>query len=74
MSTNPPLSALPGEVRAALARLDMTQTELAQRTGRSAAYWSARLRGGRPMSTSDLESISRITGVPVIVLIEGAAS
>lgn len=62
-----------GEVRAALARRQITQTRLAQETGRSQAYWSRRLSGERPLSVADLALISDLTDTPVDSLL-GAAS
>jgi hypothetical protein len=69
----PSLDPVISEVRAALARVDMTQAELAKVTGRSQTYWSRRLRGGLPLNVTDLALISRITGVPVADLMRGAA-
>jgi len=61
-----------GEVRAALARANITQTEVAERTGRSQAYWSRRLTGETPLDVSDLDLIAAITGVPVASLVSAA--
>lgn len=66
-----------GEVRAALARRQITQTRLAQETGRSQAYWSRRLSGERPMDVADLEVVASLTGTSISVLVaepEEAAS
>ena len=73
MTESHAISATAAEVRAALARIGMTQTALAERTSRSQHFWSNRLRGRVPFGVADLEAISRITGVPVIALIEGAS-
>jgi transcriptional regulator with XRE-family HTH domain len=70
--SNPEATA--AEVRAALARCRITQTTLARESGRSQAYWSKRLNGLQPMTVADLATVSRLTSVPVALLIgEGAA-
>ena len=61
------------EVRAALARKKITQTALAEATGRSQTYWQRRLSGERPMDVQDLGVIAQLTGVPVSALVAGAA-
>lgn len=53
------------EVRAALARNKITQTNLAAQTERSQAYWSRRLNGTLPLSVDDLAKIAEITGTPI---------
>ncbi len=67
-----PTETAAAEVRAALARCRITQTHLAQHTGRSQAYWSRRLSGDQAMSTDDLGVISALTGVPVADLVSAA--
>lgn len=72
MSTTPSASSTAAEVRAALARLDMTQTELAAVTGRSQGYWSKRLSGRIALNVTDLALISRLTGVSIADLTRAA--
>ena len=68
-----PVTQAAGEVRAALARANVTQTTVAEVTGRSQAYWSRRLSGEVPMDVSDLAVIADLTGVPMSHLVAGAA-
>lgn len=67
-----PVEQAAAEARAALARLRITQTDLADRTGRSQTYWSRRLSGVMAMSLDDLNVISQVTGVPVTDLVSAA--
>lgn len=53
------------EVRAALARRQVTQTTLAEATNRSQAYWSRRLSGDHTLSVADLAAVADVLGVPV---------
>ena len=69
---NKVVGATAAEVRAALARIDMTQNELAGATGRSQAYWSKRLSGRIALNVADLALISRLTGVPIADLTAAA--
>lgn len=61
-----------GEARAALARASVTQTALAEATGRSQAYWSRRLLGEIPMDVTDLSAVADITGTPLADLVRAA--
>ncbi len=70
--TTPATATAAAEVRAALARCRITQTALAETTGRSQSYWSRRLSGEQPMTVADLEVISALTGVPVADLLVAA--
>lgn len=72
MST-PDAESVAAEVRAALARRQITQTTLAEATGRSQAYWSRRLSGRTPMTVADLSDIADIAHVPLASLLERAA-
>lgn len=72
MST-PDAESVAAEVRAALARRQITQTTLAEVTGRSQAYWSRRLSGRTPMTVADLSDIADIANVPLASLLERAA-
>lgn len=68
MST-PQAEAVAAEVRAALARRQITQTSLAQTTGRSQAYWSRRLNGRAALSMDDLSVIATVAGVSIADLV-----
>lgn len=72
MST-PDTESVAAEVRAALARRQITQTTLAEVTGRSQAYWSRRLSGRQPMSVADLTTVADLAAVPLASLLESAA-
>lgn len=69
----PDAQAVAAEVRAALARRQITQTALAAATGRSQAYWSRRLTGDRPLTIDDLSAIADLTAVPLSSLLGEAA-
>ena len=70
MST--PNERVAGEVRAALARAQVTQTALAEQTERSQTYWSRRLSGDIPLDVDDLAAVSAATGVPLAALVAAA--
>jgi len=72
MST-PNAESVAAEVRAALARRQITQTTLAEVTGRSQAYWSRRLSGRIPMSVDDLSVVAEIAAVPLASFLGRAA-
>lgn len=72
MST-PDAESVAAEVRAALARRQITQTTLAEVTGRSQAYWSRRLSGRIPMSVDDLSVVAEIAAVPLASFLGRAA-
>lgn len=65
MSTTQAVTAAAANVRAELARRQITARKLAEITGRDGTYWSRRLNGQRPMSLEDLEQVAEITGVPI---------
>lgn len=71
MST-PDAESVAAEVRAALARRQITQTTLAEVTGRSQAYWSRRLSGRIPMSVDDLSVVAEIAAVPLASFLDAA--
>jgi len=71
MST-PNAESVAAEVRAALARRQITQTTLAEVTGRSQAYWSRRLSGRQPMSVDDLSTVAEIAAVPLASFLDAA--
>jgi len=58
-----------GNVRAALARSQVTQRTLAERTGRSQAYWSRRLNGETDLDVGDLEAVAGLVGVSTASLL-----
>lgn len=68
-----PVTTTAAEVRAALARADITQTAVAEATGRSQSYWSRRLSGEIPLDVDDLAVIAGLTGTPMAALVAGAA-
>lgn len=70
MGTNASVAA---EARAALARANMTQTDLAAASGRSRPYWQKRLTGAVSLSIDDLSAVAEATGTPVTDLMRGAA-
>lgn len=70
MSTNVAVAA---EARAALARQGMTQTDLAEATGRSRPYWQKRLAGAVSMTLDDLEAVATATGTPLAALLPQAS-
>lgn len=70
MSTN---LAVAAEARAALARRGMTQTQLAEATGRSRPYWQKRLAGIVSMTIDDLAAVADATATTVAALIGDAA-
>jgi transcriptional regulator with XRE-family HTH domain len=72
--STPNPESVAGEVRAALARRQITQTSLAEATGRSQAYWSKRLNGSVPLDVADLAAVADLTGVPVESLVSGRAA
>lgn len=59
------------EVRAELARRQITQQQLAAAIGLSQASVSERLRGKTPFTTEDLEKVSAALGVHPAVLLGG---
>lgn len=69
MSTN---LAVAAEARAALARANMTQTDLAAASGRSRPYWQKRLTGAVSLSIDDLSAVAEATGTPLADLVRAA--
>ena len=64
MTEASPLSAkVAEEIRALLARRDMSRSELARRLGVSAMWVSDRLRAQTPIGLDDLERIAAVLGV-----------
>lgn len=65
--------AVAAEARAALARRNMTQSRLAEITGRSRPYWQKRLSGAVSMTLDDVATIASATGTPVSDLLPRAS-
>lgn len=53
------------EIRAELARQQISQAALAERLGVSRPYVTRRLKGDTPISVGDVAAIADILGVPV---------
>lgn len=53
------------EIRAEMARQQITQVALAERMGWGGRYLGRRLRGETPLSLGDLEAIARALDVPM---------
>lgn len=66
--------AVAGEVRAALGRQKMTQTDLADRIGISRSTLSRLLSGAQPFDVDQLYRISDVLGVPILSLFPANAS
>lgn len=56
--------AVAAEVRAEMARRQMTATEIARQLHRSRAFMSRRLNGEVPFDVAELEEIAKILGLP----------
>lgn len=54
--------AASAEIRADLGRLQWTQTDLAERVGKSKNYINTRLRDEAPLNINDIEEIGRALG------------
>lgn len=63
-----------GEIRAELARQQMSGSELARRLGMTQPYLSRRLTGEVDFRIGELERIAEVLGVPVAQLFPSAAS
>ncbi|MET8908353.1 helix-turn-helix transcriptional regulator [Micromonospora sp. NPDC004551] len=57
--------AVASEIRAEMARREMTQQALAPLIGMSQQALSRRLRGEHPFDTAELERVANALGVPV---------
>lgn len=66
--------AVATEARAALARLQMKQSELADATGKSQTYWSKRLSGRVEFSVEDVATFAIATGTPIADLLSKGAA
>lgn len=62
-----------GQIKAELARRDLTNTQLAARLGVSDMWVSRRLAGTVPIAVAELEQIADAIGIPVGVFLERAA-
>jgi transcriptional regulator with XRE-family HTH domain len=70
--SKPHAETVAAEARAALARCKITQTALAEATGRSQAYWSKRLTGAQAMTVDDLAAVAELAGVDIGSLLPAA--
>jgi transcriptional regulator with XRE-family HTH domain len=62
--------AIAGEVRAWLARRQLSGRAVAQNLGMTEIYLNRRLRGVVPFNVTDLTAIARMIGVPVTAFFE----
>lgn len=62
-----------GQIKAEMARRDLTGEQLAGRLGVSSMWVSKRLRGVVPIAVAELEQIADALAVPVEVFLERAA-
>jgi len=62
------------EVRAALGRLDLRQSDLARRMGRNEEWVSTRLKGPTVISVNDLEAFAAALGVEIVDLLPRAVA
>lgn len=67
--TKSPNELVAGEVRAHMARQQVTQTDLAAVKGRTQPYWSRRISGVVPFDIDDLTTIADFLGVQVMDLL-----
>ena len=54
--------AASAEIRAELGRLQWTQTDLAEKVGKSKNYINTRMRDEAPLNINDIEEIGRVLG------------
>ena len=74
METNLTAKRVGAEVRAAMARREKSQGDLAQFLGKSQAFVSRRLRGELAFDIAELEEISDWLAVPLIDLLGDRAA
>jgi len=74
-STLKPVSRLDvaGEIRAELARQQISSSQLKEMFGASDAYWSRRMTGKKAFEVHDLECVAEILGKHPAQLLGGAA-
>jgi transcriptional regulator with XRE-family HTH domain len=58
-------SLIAGEVRAELARQQISGVELARRLGGTQSYWQRRISGAHPLDVEDLAALADLLQVPV---------
>jgi transcriptional regulator with XRE-family HTH domain len=63
-----------GEIRAEMARQDVTQAEVAQKLGVTQQTLSKRFAGLKPFDLLEVERLADILGVPVRQFLNGAAA
>lgn len=61
-------------VRAEMARRDLTQQRLASEIGMAQQSLSRRLRGDTPLTVDELQAIADVLGVPAAALLEAGAA
>ena len=71
-SSGPLARAISAEVRATLARQNMTVKDLAAACGLSQGYLGKRLRDEAPLNANDFESICRVLGKEVVPFVQAA--
>ena len=71
-TAGPLARAISAEVRATLARQNMTVKELAEKCGLSQGYLGKRLRDEAPLNANDFESISKVLGKEVVPFVQSA--
>ena len=71
--TSGPLArAISAEVRATLARQNMTVKDLAAASGLSQGYLGKRLRDEAPLNANDFESICKVLGREIVQFVQTA--
>lgn len=66
-------SEVAAEIRAAMGRLQVRQSQLARRIGRNEQWLSVRLRGVQEIGLDDLQAIAAALGVPPVALLPTSA-
>jgi len=70
---NSPSSRIAGEIRAALARARIPQTDVADALNMSQASVSRRLTGDTPLDVNELQVIADLVGVPMVEFLRAGA-
>ena len=71
-TAGPLARAISAEVRATLARQNMTVKDLAAACGLSQGYLGKRLRDEAPLNANDFESICKVLGKDVVPFVQAA--
>jgi transcriptional regulator with XRE-family HTH domain len=69
---NPFAAAVASEIRAEMARLDIKQIEIVERTGLKQSYLSTRLSGGSPLNLNDLDELAGVLKISPSTLLRRA--